>query len=226
MQDVKEFYILCEPIETRIGTIRFFKVNEYLQLAKYMQLIFLTKKDLLKGMQKDVKDQFAEVSFLDLIKYLRNQDFNLYQNYKDLFYLCFGEDVFRKIADDKELQYYLDLIKRMNHLRYEKPSSNPEIEKFNIMKRKMNKDAVNFEAVYTSVWIATGSKPSDMYIYEMYALFYREGQFKGHKLTSLFATVAKDQKIESWCKSVDMFDLEEKKLSLEDFKKKSIEIFK
>lgn len=177
-------------------------------------------------MQKDVKDQFAEVSFLDLIKYLRNQDFNLYQNYKDLFYLCFGEDVFHKIADDKELQYYLDLIKRMNHLRYEKPSSNPEIERFNIMKRKNNKDGVNFEAVYTSVWIATGSKPSDMYIYEMYALFYRECQFKGHRLTSLFATVAKDQKIESWCKSVDMFDLEEKKISLEDFKKKSIEIFK
>ncbi len=226
MQDIKEFYILCEPIETRIGTIRFFKVNEYLQLAKYMQLIFLTKKDLLKGMPKDVKDQFAEVSFLDLIKYLSNQDFNLYQNYKDLFYLCFGEDVFRKIADDKELQYYLDLIKRMNHLRYEKPSSNPEIERFNIMKRKNNKDGVNFEAVYTSVWIATGSRPSDMYIYEMYALFYRECQFKGHKLTSLFATVAKDQKIESWCKSIDMFDLEEKKISLEDFKKKSIEIFK
>lgn len=228
MQDIKEFYILCEPIETKIGKIRFFKVKEYLTLLPYIQLIYLQKKDIMKFIKPEYKEYFEKLSLLEIIKFFNHEDYNLYQSFKDLFKLCFDEDVFDLVQDDKELQYYLDLIKKMNCLNYEKPSSNPEIEKFNAFKKffqKKNNDNVDFEAVYTSVWLSSGTKPNDLYIYEMYALFYRTGQFKNYNTTTLFATVSKDIKIESWCKAIDLTELKEKKTNIKDFEKKSKSLF-
>lgn len=229
MQDIKDFYILCEPIETKIGKIKFFRVSEYLQLVSFIQIIFLQKKDLLKTIKPEYKNYFEELSLLETIKYFNHDSYNLYQSFKDLFILCFDEDCFDKIQDDKELQYYLDLMKKMNCLTYEKPSSNPEIEKFNRLKReldKRNNGGTDFEAVYTSVWLASGNKPNNLYIYEMYALFYRECQFNNYRTTTLFHTVSSDTKIDSWCKSIDITKIEEKKMNLKDFEKKSKQLFK
>lgn len=226
MQDIRDFYILCEPIETKLGTIRFFKVKEYLKLAQYIELIFIQKKDIIKYIKEEYRSEFESMPLLNIIKFFKSDDYNLYQNFKDLFVLSFDKDVFDLIQDDKELQYYLDLIKNMNCLNYEKPSSNPEIAKFNLFKRKLNKkDAIDFEAIYTSVWLSSGAKPNDLYIYEMYSLFYRTRQFKSYDTTTLLATVSKDAKIESWCKAIDLSALEDKKTTLKDIEKKSKSIF-
>lgn len=228
MQDIKEFYILCEPIETRIGKIRFFKVKEYLTLLPYIQLIYLEKKDIIKFILPEYKEHFEKMPLLEIIKFFNHDNYNLYKSFKDLFKLCFDEDVFDLVEDDQELQYYLDLIKKINCLNYEKPTFNPEIEKFNKFKRffqKKNNDSINFEAVYTSVWLGSGTKPDEMYIYEMYALFYRLGQFKNYNTTTLFATVSKDVKIESWYKAIDLTGFKDKKLSLKEFEEKSKSLF-
>lgn len=228
MQDIKEFYILCEPIETRIGKIRFFKVKEYLALLPYIQLIYLEKKDIIKFILPEYKEHFEKMPLLEIIKFFNHDNYNLYKSFKDLFKLCFNEDVFDLVEDDQELQYYLDLIKKINCLNYEKPTFNPEIEKFNKFKRffqKKNNDSINFEAVYTSVWLGSGTKPDEMYIYEMYALFYRLGQFKNYNTTTLFATVSKDVKIESWYKAIDLTGFKDKKLSLKEFEEKSKSLF-
>jgi len=228
MQDIREFYILCEPIETRIGKMKFFKVKEYLTLLPYIQLIYLEKKDIMKLILPEYKEHFEKMPLLEIIKFFNHDNYNLYKSFKDLFKLCFNEDVFDLVEDDQELQYYLDLIKKINCLNYEKPTFNPEIEKFNKFKRffqKKNNDSINFEAVYTSVWLGSGTKPDEMYIYEMYALFYRLGQFKNYNTTTLFATVSKDVKIESWYKAIDLTGFKDKKLSLKEFEEKSKSLF-
>jgi hypothetical protein len=70
----------------------------------------MMKKDILKLIQPEYKEYFERLPLLKIIKYFDNGNYNLYQNYRDLFILCFEDDVFDLIENDEELQYYLDLI--------------------------------------------------------------------------------------------------------------------
>ncbi|MHB8065594.1 MAG: hypothetical protein ACYDG2_23750, partial [Ruminiclostridium sp.] len=176
MQDIKEYYILCEPIETKIGNLHFLKVSEYMDIGLYSSLLILQKKDILPYITDDYKDFFKEMPFIEIVKYFNKEPNDLYSAFKKLFEICFKEDVFDIIENDEELEYYRNLIKKINCLNLERPNTNAEIEKFNMFKRFLQKkkgEDVTFESIYTSVWVGTGSKPENLYIYELYALFNR-----------------------------------------------------
>lgn len=220
MQDIKEYYILCEPIETKIGDLHFLKVNEFLNIALYSNLLILKKEDILPFISSKYIDYIKDWSFIDIIKYFNAKPNDLYSSYKKLFEICFKEDVFDKVESDDELEYYLNLIKKINCLNLERKNPNSEIEKFNMFKKFLQKkkgEEITFESIYTSVWVETGNKPDDLYLYELYALFYRTNQFKSYDSTTHFATVSKDIKIESWAKHIDILDLKEKNTMLDEF---------
>lgn len=220
MQDIKDLYILGKPIETKLGNLRFIKVKEYDEFIKHIPYILLDKNEVIKGINKEYQHYFVDRPFIEIIKYFNENPYNLYKGYKELFQFCFSNDVFDLIQSDEEFNYYIDLIKKMNYLHYAKPNPNPEIEKFNRFKKYLQKkkgEEITFESVYTSVGLFMGCDPDEMSIYKMYAYFNRIGQFKNHETTTLYSTVAKDVKIELWCKHIDMFNIETKKTSLEEF---------
>lgn len=233
MENIKEFYILCQPIDINIGNhvyqLNFIKVKDYLKLIKYNPLIFMKKEEILETINQNHKPFFEQLTYLEIIKYFDQDDqLNLYQNFKDLFVLCFDEDIFDQLINDEQLYYILDLIKKINCLKYEKPCKNPELEKFNIFKKVFQKskgEQIDFESIYSSVWLYCGNKPDDLYIYELYALFYRLSQFKLNNITTLYSTVSSDVKVESWCKSIDILGIEEKKMTLKEFESKSKGVF-
>lgn len=114
-------------------------------------------------------------------------------------------DFMSDIKSDVELESYLDLFKEMNCIKVEKENPNPEIEKFNKLRRKIQEakgEGITYEAMYTSVWLEVNKEPKDLTLYQFYKLFDRISQFKQYDTSTLMATVSKDAKIEPWYKAI------------------------
>jgi hypothetical protein len=181
MQDIRELYILGQPIQTNIGKLHFIKVKDYHRLIQYIPYLDIEKQDIVRAISKidkDVADSIKDVPFLVLIKELR-EVLDVYDKYEEMFLFLFKDDVFDKIENEEDFNYYKDLIRKMNNLPHEEKNPNPEIQYFNDLKKQLEKQRSNggltFEAIYTSVWTALGQCPDNMTIYQMYAMFGRVG---------------------------------------------------
>lgn len=203
--DIKEFYILGLPIKTKIGNIYFVKVKDYYTVLNFLPYIFLNKEDIydLFDNKELAKEQLEDVSFLSIIKNVSD----LYLIYKKMFYFFFKEDVFDLVESDEELVYYLNLMKEMNCLHYEKPSKDPEIAKFDMydkIYREKKGLVVTFEAMVTSVVLMSHQNVLEMTIYKLNALFNRIMAFENYRASILFSTVAPDVQIENWFKHISV----------------------
>lgn len=229
---MKEFYIFGRPIKTRIGNLHFLTVSEYYDFVMngYMEALVLNKQDLLKRLKQIssfdeninvIIDVLSRTNLFDFLNIVYEFDVNseiednyvrglglvdLYNTFVKMFEFCFKEDVFHRIADNDEFEMYRDMILEINNFPIEKPNPNPEIERFNQLRRLVQKskgESVTFEAMYTSVGLAFGKDPDDMTLYKFYKYFDRLSQFKNYDTTTLFATVSSDVKIEPWFKSFE-----------------------
>lgn len=225
MENIKELYVLGQPIDTKIGQLHFVKVKDYPKFVKYTPYLELDKITILKAIakiDKDIVKEMKDVSFLTLITELKDV-FEVYDVFRDLFLYLFEEDVFDKVESDEDLEYYKDLIRKMNNLSHEEKNPNPEIQYFIELKKKYKQNKSNgeisFESIYTSVWTHLGISPDNLTIYQMYALFSRIGQFKNYETTTLYSTVSGEVKIEPWYKHIDLNKKDEEKTSLDEFTK-------
>jgi hypothetical protein len=158
--------------------------------------------DKIREKSDDLAKYYDEKQFIEIIHEL--SVYELETVYSQLFYLCFNKDVFNLVRTDEEFEYYKNLITDMNCLVYEKKNPNPEIEYFNQLKRlysKQKSSGINFESIYTSVWLMTGQNPIDMYIYQLHSLFNRIAHFKNHDMTVLYSSVSDKIKVENWYSS-------------------------
>lgn len=225
--DIKELYILGLPIKTKIGNIHFAKVKDYYTVLSFLPYIFLTKEDIydLFEDKKTAKEQLKDVPFLMIIKNISD----LYLIYKKIFHFFFREDVFDLVESDEELNYYLNLIKEMNCLHYEKPSKDPEIAKFDMydkIYREKKGLTVTFEAMVTSVELISHQNALEMTIYKLNALFNRIMAFENYRASLLFSTVAPNVQIENWFKHIDVnYNNKNNKTLLSDYVKELQKIF-
>lgn len=241
MENIKQFYILGQPIETKLGTIRFIKVKEYPQFAELLGYLLIEKNELLNQFKKlsqldesmkILYDFLKDRTMFEFIKTIRDYNMNffglyqIYEGHVELFKFCFNEDVFDKIETDKEFEYYKELILEMNAIPYEKPNPNPEIERFNKMKRWLNHnkgESITFEAMYTSVWAYLGECPDELTLYQFHKLFERIAQFKNFDISSISAMFSEKPKIEWWFKDLSQNNEEQQYLDEKDLKlKKSL----
>jgi hypothetical protein len=233
LQNVKELYILGQPIETEIGKLHFVKVKDYPKLLRYVPYIDIEKNDILREIakiDKEIANSIKDLSFLTLIKELRNV-FDIYNVYEEMFLFLFRDDVFDKVESDEQLNELKKLIRKMNNIPYEEKNPNPEIQRFNDLKKLYNQrksagGGITFEAIYTSVEVETGENPDDMTIYKMYALFSRISQFKNYDTTILYNSVSGKVDIEVWYKHIDLLDNEAKKTTLEEFSRNATQYIK
>lgn len=222
--NIKELYVLEEPIETRIGLLYPMLVGNYKKLIKFNGVISLDKNALINHFTDLTKQNNEFQAFLDIVKELSMFDFikfcgvddykgsflyDLYVQFKELLELCFKADVFHLIETSEEFDEYINIIRDVNNIKYEPTSPNPEIERRNNLKRKlesMKSENITFEDMFTSVCVGLSKLPSEvntMTIYDFYKIFARIGQFKNYDTSTLFATVSKEAKIETWYKSID-----------------------
>jgi hypothetical protein len=226
MENYKELYILGQPINTKIGQIHFIKVEEYCQLLQFIPYLELEKFDVINTISSkipEVKSFFKDKEYIAIIHELKEY-YELYNVYKQLFILCFKEDVFDKITTDEEFDMYRNLIRKMNCISHEERNPNPEIQYFNDLKKIYNKrkgEPLTFESMITSVWVEAKKDPFDLTIYQLHALFNRITQMKNYDTTILYSTVSSEVKVDLWYKHIDMFKDEEKELtSLEELQSK------
>ncbi len=217
MQNIKELYFLCSPIDCEIGKLHFIKVSEYDEFLNYIPLLNLQKFEVLQMIHPEYKATFEKMQFIDIIRFFSGNEYELYQGYRQLFEFCFKEDVFEQIKSDEEFEAYRTLIRKINFVSFDPPNQNPEIERFNSLKKmyaQKNHDALTFEAMYSSVWVATGCRPADLTIYELNMLFNRICMFKNYDTSILFKTVTNEVTIDAWYKQME---LTQDQTTLEEF---------
>lgn len=201
MEDVSDFYILGLPIETSIGTMYPIKVKDYVKFAKYTQILNIEDFELKKMLnpESEMYKPLNSVHFFYIIKAFQDESipkdnmfYEMCLHYQNLFKLCFQDDVFNKIKTSEEFEYYRELIRDFNGIKYDKPNPNPEIERYNKLKKLLEAkkgDSITFEAMYTSVLVTIGNNPNDLTLYQFYEVFNRIGHFKNYDTTTLYKTV-------------------------------------
>lgn len=203
---MQELFIFGDhyEIQTNIGICHFVLTKDYPKLMKFVPYLYLEKQDILLNIIDKYRDEFNEVSLLEFIQYFKEPPYDLYNSYKELFQLVFMDDVFDKIQSDEELKGYLELIKEMNCIHYEKPNPNPEIEYYNKLERIMKErsgEVITLKSMITSVGLYTN--PFELTIYQLHAWFERISMFKTYNTTTLFKTVDSKMNIIPWYKDED-----------------------
>lgn len=225
MENIKELYILEKPIKTRIGYIHPTLVGEYDKLVQFDGVLNLDKTALVNHFIELTNQDNNFQPFLDIVRELDMFNFillcgvdeykgsflyDLYAKYRELFEFAFKEDVFLLIENNKEFNEYINIIRDINSIKYEPTSPNPEVERRNQLRRKLDSmkgDNVTFEDMFTSVCAGLNKLPSEvnkMTVYSFYKIFQRIGQFKNYDTNVLFATVSSEAKIEPWYKSTEV----------------------
>jgi len=192
MQNIKDLYILGQPIETERGLLYFTKVKDYPKLMKFSYILTLDKHRLIQTIQKQNKDPDTLGQILEILKKLSLFEFMyvfsgddafkgtlsdiLYQQHRKLFQFCFHKDTFPLIKTDEEFEYYINLIREINCVHYEKADPNPEFERRNQLRRLQQQRSgktITFESMITSVEAITGQSTDDMTVYKLHKLFNR-----------------------------------------------------
>lgn len=224
----KELWFLENPIETKIGICRFIKVREYekllilssiLQAEKSSAIQFIKDNNkLTKGIDKII-ESLNLTPFIDIIKNIK--ELGLYDGYSNLFNFCFEDKgSFDLIETDDELSFYIKLIKEMNHIEFEKPSPNPELEYFNKLERiakERKGEIITFKSLVMNVGLYK-ENVLDITIYSLHEYFNTIVNNKNYHTGTLFKTVSTEKmQITPW-----YADLTIKKTELDESDKQFI----
>ena len=111
--------------------------------------------------------------------------------FRKAFEYLFGEDVLLSISTKEEYDDLVLLIKWVHGLPVEMENPNPVIAKLDKVKKTVMSGGqdINFDTMYSTVWIATGNKPDDMTLYQFQELFHRFSMIKQYETSTLFKTV-------------------------------------
>ncbi len=238
MANIEEFYILGVPIRTDIGILHPVHVKQYPIFVKYLQILNMQDFEF-KQIIDSFKDQIpADIyqliqdvhffEFLRMTKSLKENGgffFELFNHYIDLFKFCFKEDVFEQIKTFKEFEEYRDLIRNFNGIKYDKPNPNPIIERQNQLRKFLHEskgDTVTFNAMYTSILVATGNNPNDLTLYQFNKIFDRISQFKNHDTTTLYRILDNKIEIEAWYG--EQKEVEQQRISIDKLKEPNLEV--
>jgi hypothetical protein len=232
MINLKEFYIIGEPIDTHIGKCDFIRIKDYPSYFMDLQIISWSKNQIhykyaeaSKG-NKEFNEILEEIKKLELYHIVMNIP-EIRQAYYNVFVKVFDdEDALSKISEDN-FNDYRKLILDMNCAKEEKINPNPEIQAAIERSRRVKareSEPLEFYDMASSIVASSGGVNykdlPDMTIYQFYMTYHRIAQFKNYDTSTLFATVSSEKiNIESWSKHIDLFAEEKHSISHDEFKK-------
>lgn len=229
----REFYIFGEPIETKLGKVRFLTYKEYLLHIQELSMMSLNVLHIYYQYKKmiDKKDEDA-LTTVELIKEenlynIVTSTQNLFESYIKVFDLVFdSEEMIAKVFDSEDsFMQYRELVLDMQVTVEDEVNPNSEIQKGIEMSKQLkqqNSEKQTFTDIVSSIVAGTSNSFEDvcnMTVYQVYAVFYRLGAIKSYDTETLFATVSSDIKISSWSRNIDLFNRETSAIKKKDFDK-------
>jgi len=228
MIDILDFYILGNPIETEIGECRFLTVKEYPTFLSDLQLMSMSKNEIIYNMYKvdktgvnqEVLSKLEKLSLFEIVLTIPE----LLNAYSKLFTEVFDNKEILHLINENNFSYFRNLIMKMNAQTEEYINPNPEIQ-YHLERSKRVKsqtgEYITFGDVVVSV--AVGAKMTfrelnDWTIYQLYMAYQSIGNYKKYDTSTLFATVDPKAKIESWAKHIDLFKVDDHSMTMEEFK--------
>ncbi|CAL8901891.1 hypothetical protein NSQ30_10920 [Bacillus sp. FSL R7-0651] len=225
-----DYLITGQPIKTPYGECSFIKIKDYPQFQNHLALFKMSKKEIIYNYSKKENNQYGELD--ELIAELKKMTLfeitgeleNFKEAYESIFNYMFGKNILENISED-DFNEIRNLILKMCVLKEEKISSNPEIQRANERSQRVKQaDSGNVELADIIDSVAIGANTpihviNEGSMYQLYRLYYRIAQFKNYETTTLFATVSPEagKNIESWSKSIDLFEEEKHYMSRESF---------
>jgi hypothetical protein len=237
MMDIKEFYILGLPIQTEIGECQFLKVKEYPDYFMDLQIVSMTKDQLVYkytemnkgGVLNELIEELQRLPLYEIVIGIPE----LQQSYYKLFNKVFNNEDSLLQINMENFDYYRKLVMTMNCMKEEIINPNPEIQKaIERSKRVKSLDGekTEFADIVTSVVGFNGlsyQNINEFTIYQLYMTYYRIAQFKNYDTTTLFSTVSSEKiKIDSWGKHINLFEEEKHFVTKEEFNKNTTSMFK
>ncbi|PAD70726.1 hypothetical protein CHH83_02665 [Bacillus sp. 7586-K] len=230
MKNIPEFYILGRPIETDIGEINFIKVGEYPDYFSDLQMISMSKDEIIYKYSSINKNNELDDFINELKKYelfdIVTQLPEFVEPYTNIFIKVFNNEDILPLINKDNFNDIRTTILLMNCQKEDKINPNPEIQKaLERSRRVKNQENGNiaFSDIVTSIVGFNGltyDNINNMTIYQLYMTYYRIAQIKGYDTSTLFATVSTEKiNIESWSKHIDLFEEEKHVISHEQFKK-------
>jgi hypothetical protein len=235
MMDAKEFYILGLPIDTEIGECHFLKVKEYPDYFMDLQIVSMSKEQLIYKYSQINKDgtltefinNLSQLSLYEIVINLPELQGSYYRLFAKVFN---GEEKMNKIHQDN-FNYYRKLVMTMNCVKEEVINPNPEIQRA-IERSKRVKAAdgekLEFADIVTSVVGYNGltyQNINEFTMYQLYMTYHRIAQIKNYDTSALFATVSDKVTVDSWSKHIDLFEEEKHFVEHEKFKKTTGSVF-
>lgn len=242
------YNILGKSDNIRIGvnnflTIKQIKVGNAKEFSRYADLLakptWKIKKEVINELVKREENKENRKIIIDNVKNTDLVDLIVMDKYSIGKFYCEGYNFFIEdfdkgmfgtiILDEEDLKHWNDKILSTNGYPISTENPNPEIERFNVMKREMQKAkglTTDFESMYTSVALHGGytqDEMNDMTFYFFYRLFSRLNYFKDYETTTLFKTVDSSGKIkiEPWYRPFEKAD-EGKVRSIDEIKSKTL----
>lgn len=228
MMDILDFYVLGNPIETDLGECRFLTVKEYPKFLSDLQLLSMSKNEIIYNMYKADK-QGVNSEFLSKLEKLSLFDVvltipDLLNAYSNLFVEVFKNKEILHLINEKNFTYYRNLIMKMNAQKEEYINPNPEIQ-YHLDRSKRVKSQAGEYTTFGDIVIAVaiGAKVdfrqlNNWTIYQLYMAYHSIGNYKNYETSTLFATVDPKAKIESWAKHIDLFKVDDHSITMEEFK--------
>jgi hypothetical protein len=237
MINLKEFYIIGEPIDTPIGKCEFIRIKDYPTYFMDLQIMSWSKREILfKYLDSSKDDSIRE--FIEELKKLTLYQiaFNIpeiKQAYFNVFLKVFGDtEIVDKITDENFADFR-SLILSMNCQKEEVISANPEIQAAIERSKRvkaLESGKLEFADISSSIVVSSGGinyrDLADMTIYQFYMTYHRIAQFKNYDTSTLFATVSSEKSnIESWSKHIDLFEDENHSISKDEMNNKTNSLF-
>ncbi len=233
MSNNQQLYILGLEIDTPVGKCNPIKVRDYVLHAEDINLFSFNRWKLIYEYKKILanKDDVKQLEALSLFEII-NVIPDLNRAYWNIFNLVFKNEIENKISREN-FDEIREIILRMNGIQEQTASPNPEIqaaiERSKRVKALEAGTPLEFEDIVSSIVAYTNFKYDEileMTLYQLYATFYRIGQFKNYDTSTLFATVSTEKlNIESWSKHIDLFASESHAITKDEFNRATGSIF-
>lgn len=228
----EDFFILGQPVETRIGDCHFLKVKDYPKLSIDLQIVSMTKTHFIHAFRSEDKNDeenkrlIEHLEELSLLQIIVNYLDDVLESYIRVFNHFFNyEGALNRVESEEEFESLRQLILKLSCIKEEKINPNPEIQaaiERSRQAKSINSENITFTTIASSVSSLSGKsylEINEMTLYQLYLDFYRLMYKFSYDTTTLFATVGEID-VESWSKEIDIF--EDEKHAIEMSKLNSI----